>query len=42
MEDLYAAVEEIEKWSDERKADREGVVENLNEIVGSLKEAIGV
>jgi hypothetical protein len=42
MQDLTAAITEIEKWSNDRKGDRETVAKCLNETVGSLNEAIGV
>jgi hypothetical protein len=42
MQDLTAAITEIEQWSSDRKGDRETVAKCLNETVESLNEAISV
>lgn len=42
MEDLNAAIEEIQTWSDDRKSDRKSIAKCLANAVASLKEAISV
>jgi hypothetical protein len=42
MEDLVAAIEEIEKWSSDRKSDRDSVVTYLNNTADDLNAAIAV